>query len=126
MAQVDLTQQQFQPTNYQLHYQNYMSHHGLHGLSEQKWMYLISDSISFSGKFERAIRLKKPTEDVLFSWMEKIVLGGQCSALFVQNLQLDDFRTIRIKALCEQYAVTLVNLTSHTKLPDNLIVGPWH
>ncbi|GAC14837.1 hypothetical protein [Aliiglaciecola lipolytica] len=126
MAQVHSSELPFLPVNNQLHYQNYMAHFGLNGLTDSKWMYLIADNIRFSGKYEKAIRLTKPTIDRLFCWMEKIILAGNCSVLFVENLQLDDLRTQRIKALCEQQDVTLINLTLDSALPENLIVGPWH
>ena len=103
-----------------------MAHYGLNELSDAKWMYLISDRVSFSGKFDKAIRLNKPAQDTLFNWLEKIVLAGQCSVLFVENLPVDDIRTAKIKSLCEQNFITLINLTLDSKLPDNLIIGPWH
>ncbi|GAB2675934.1 hypothetical protein Q4574_04320 [Aliiglaciecola sp. 3_MG-2023] len=126
MAQVDLNQQAYLPINDQLHYQNYKAHYGLNQLSDDKWMYLISDRVSFSGKYERAIKLNKPSHDILFNWLEKIILGGQCSALFVEDLPIDDIRTTRIKGLCEQNLITLINLTLDSSLPDNLVIGPWH
>ncbi|MFA3790312.1 hypothetical protein AB6T38_04270 [Aliiglaciecola sp. SL4] len=126
MAQVDLNQQTCLPNHNQLHYQNYKAHYGLNGLSDAKWMYLISDRVSYAGKFEKAIKLNKPSQEVLFSWLEKIILGGQCSALFVEDLPIDDIRTAKIKSLCEQNFITLINLTLDGTLPDNLIIGPWH
>lgn len=110
----------------ELNFNNFKSVNGLHHSIEQKWMYLISNRIAFSEKLNGAIRLIMPENDALYDWMAKIVNGGQCSILFVEDLNLDDFRTLRIRQLCEQHNVTLVNLTVGEALPENLVVGPWH
>lgn len=90
-----------------------------------KWMYLVANSIGFSDKLSQAIKLNRPDNETLYIWLEKIVLAGQCSVLFVECLNMDDLRSQRLKLLCENMQVTLVNLTLDTKMPSNLVEGPW-
>lgn len=90
-----------------------------------KWTYLVANSISFSDKLSQAIKLNRPDDETLYIWLEKIVLGGQCSVLFVECLNMNDLRSQRLKFLCEKMQVTLVNLTLDNSIPSNLIEGPW-
>jgi hypothetical protein len=92
----------------------------------RKWMYLIANQINFATRCDDAIRVKKPSNQHLFEWMERIVLAGQCAVLFVENLNLDDVRTQYMKSLCEHHHVTLVNLTVDCPAPKNVLLGPWH
>lgn len=110
----------------ELHFNNFKAVNGLDYSSDYKWMYLVSNRIRFSQKLSGAIRVQMPDESVLYEWMTKIVLGGQCSILFVEELNLEDFRTLRFRQLCEQHGVTLVNLTIDDVMPENLVVGPWN
>ncbi|WJG07708.1 hypothetical protein [Aliiglaciecola sp. LCG003] len=114
------------PAYNKLHFQNFKALNGLSHLPESKWMYLLSNNIAFNSDVDGAIRLKKPNDEILFVWLEKIVEGGQCSILFVEELHLDDLRIQRLKYLCELHYVTLVNLTLDSATPKNLVVGPWN
>jgi hypothetical protein len=100
--------------------------HNIDSVGANKWTYLIANSIKFSAKSTNAIKLTKPTADLLFIWIEKIINAGQCQVLFIENLDLGDFRSQEIKQLCELNGITLVNLTVDTPLPNNVLVGPWH
>lgn len=94
--------------------------------ASHKWTYLISNNIKFSDKSINAIKLAKPATELLFVWIEKIISANQCQMLFVENLDLSNIRSQKIKQLCELSGITLVNLTVDTPLPDNVLVGPWH
>ena len=96
-----------------------------HRFVDNKWMYLVANAIGFSEKLTQAIKLNRPDDETLFIWLEKIVLGGQCSVLFVEGLNMDDLRSQRLKLLCEKMQVTLINLTVDTNIPNNLVEGPW-
>ena len=91
---------------------------------DQKWTYLLADRIKFDNAVQNAIRLKKPTGNVLLQWLEKIITGGQCSQLFVEQLDLNDLELMRIRHLCDQYGVVLVNLFTQPQY-NNVIKGPW-
>lgn len=90
-----------------------------------KWTYLVANSIGFSDKLSQAIKLNRPNDETLYVWLEKIVMAGQCSVLFVECLNMDDLRSQRLKFLCEKMQVTLINLTLDTDKPSNLVEGPW-
>lgn len=103
--------------------------HRLHGLVQRKthdkWMYLLSDTIAFSDKQQRAIRLSKPDDSTLVQYLEKIITGGQCATLFVEQMQLDEMNTQRLKHLSTLHQVSLVNLVVNDVKPGELIRGPW-
>lgn len=105
---------------------NNRAQHKVNAVGAHKWTYLIANSIKFSDKSINAIKLAKPASELLFVWIEKIINAGQCQLLFVENLDLNDFRSQKIKHLCELSDITLVNLTVDTPLPSNVVVGPWH
>jgi hypothetical protein len=100
--------------------------HSADAADNHKWTYLISNNIKFVDKSINAIKLTKPATELLFVWIEKIISAGQCQMLFVENLDLSNIRSQKIKQLCELSGVTLVNLTVDTPLPNNVVVGPWH
>ena len=90
-----------------------------------KWAYLISNQIQFSEKRPYSIRLPKPETKTLMSWLEKIVLAGQCANIFVEDLSIDEVNYKRIKQLCVEHHITLVNLSQKTDTQQNVIQGPW-
>ena len=94
-------------------------------LANNKWTYLVANAISFSDKLSSAIKLNRPDDETLYIWLEKIAMAGQCSVLFVENLNMNDLRTQRLKILCENMQVTLINLTLDTTMPNTMIEGPW-
>jgi hypothetical protein len=90
-----------------------------------KWTFLVANHIRFSEKQANYIRLTKPKQHCLSLWLEKIVIGGQCSSLFVEHLSLDEISFKRLKQLCIDYKVTLINLMPNKDQKDNVVKGPW-
>lgn len=93
--------------------------------SSFKWTYLIADNMQFSEKRPYSIRLPKPDNNTLVNWIEKIVLGKECANLFIEELTLDEITYKRIKQLCIDNQVTLVNLYQQHSSQHNVIKGPW-
>ncbi len=90
-----------------------------------KWTFLVANHIRFAEKQANCIRLTKPKQDCLSLWLEKIVTGDQCSSLFVEHLSLDEISFKRLKQLCIDYKVALVNLMPHNEQKGNVLQGPW-
>ena len=90
-----------------------------------KWTFLVANHIRFSEKQVNCIRLIKPKQSCLSLWLEKIVTGGQCSNLFVEHLSLDEVSFKRLKQLCIDYKVALVNLMPNKQQNNNVVKGPW-
>ena len=91
----------------------------------QKWIFLVANHIRFSEKPAYCLRLNKPKQNSLSLWLEKIVTGGQCSSLFVEHLSLDEISFKRLKQLCIDYKVSLVNLMPNNEQKGNVVRGPW-
>tara|TARA_R110002153_G_scaffold6556_3_gene29936 strand:+ start:10186 stop:10515 length:330 start_codon:yes stop_codon:yes gene_type:complete len=92
---------------------------------DHKWTFLVANKIRFAEKQTYCIRLTKPKQQSLSLWLEKIVTGGQCSNLFVEQLTLDEISFERLKQLCIDYKVALVNLMPNSLQKDNVVKGPW-
>ena len=90
-----------------------------------KWTFLVANHIRFTEKHDYYIRLNKPKQSNLSVWLEKIVRGGQCSSLFVEHLSLDEISFKRLKQLCIDYKVALVNLMPQNEQQGNVVKGPW-
>jgi len=90
-----------------------------------KWTFLVANHIRFAEKQTHCIRLTKPKAHCLALWLEKIVTGGQCSSLFVEQLSLDEVSFKRLKQLCIDYKVALVNLMPNSLQKNNVVKGPW-
>lgn len=90
-----------------------------------KWTFLVANHIRFTDKQNYCIRLTKPKQRCLSLWLEKIVTGGQCSNLFVEHLSLDEVSFKRLKQLCIDYQVALVNLMPNNEQKGNVVQGPW-
>jgi hypothetical protein len=90
-----------------------------------KWTFLVANHIRFADKQDYCIRITKPKQKCLSLWLERIVIGGQCSRLFVEHLSLDEISFKRLKQLCIDNKVALVNLMSHNEQKDNVVRGPW-
>lgn len=91
----------------------------------EKWTYLVANHIQFTEKQAYSIRIPKPKQVSLSLWLEKIVLGGQCSTLCVEQLSLDEISFKRLKQLCLDHEVALINLMPNNTQQDNVIQGPW-
>ena len=90
-----------------------------------KWTFLVANHIRFTEKRSYCIHLSKPKQCELSTWLEKIVTGGQCSNLFVEHLSLDEVSFKRLKHLCIQHQVALVNLMPTSGSKTNVVKGPW-
>lgn len=91
----------------------------------QKWTYLLANNIRFSDKQAYSIRMPKPEQSTLHLWVEKIVSSGQCAHLFIEQLSVDEVSFKRIKQLCTEYNVILVNLLRQEDMQNNVVQGPW-
>ncbi|GEA13179.1 deoxyguanosinetriphosphate triphosphohydrolase [Alteromonas sp. KUL49] len=92
------------------------------------WHYLLADSVSFKKDTHHAIRIQKPNKEKMPEWISKLITGGQCKTLYVENLDLDLQPTEceMIKKLCELFSVSLVNVKVSQESGDtNLVTGPW-
>jgi len=90
-----------------------------------KWTFLVANHIRYSGKPDYCIRMAKPKQYGLALCLEKIVTGEQCSSLFVEHLSLDEISFKRLKQLCLDYKVALVNLMPNNEQKGNVVQGPW-
>ncbi len=90
-----------------------------------KWTYLVANQINFTDKINHAIRINKPEPVKLMLWLEKIIISQHCSRLFVEELHLDEMSFTRLKQLCNEHNVTLINLTLTDATQNNVIQGPW-
>jgi hypothetical protein len=90
-----------------------------------RWTFLVANHIKFSEKKINCIHIIKPKQHCLSLWLEKIVTGGQCSILFVEHLSLDEISFKRLKQLCIDYKVALVNLMPNKEHKYNVVKGPW-
>ncbi len=90
-----------------------------------KWTFLLANTIQFNKKGGYAIRLPKPDNATLCVWLERIISGGQCASLFVEQMGLDEVNFARIKQMATEHNVTLVNLLHQDDLQTNVIQGPW-
>lgn len=98
------------------------------GDSGKGWNYLLADSVAFSKEVDHAIRIQKPEKEKMPEWISKLITGGQCKTLYVENIDLDLQPTDSdmIRKLCELYSVCLVNVrVDNTEKAGNLAVGPW-
>jgi hypothetical protein len=97
----------------------------IHVEHANKWTFLVANHIRFSEKQTNCIRLTKPKQHRLSLWLEKIITGGQCSSLYVELLSLDEISFKRLKQLCVDYRVLLVNLMPYKDQNNNVVKGPW-
>ncbi|WP_420935860.1 deoxyguanosinetriphosphate triphosphohydrolase [Alteromonas sp. A081] len=96
--------------------------------NDKGWSYLLSNSVAFSKDVVNAIRIQKPEKEKVPEWISKLITGGQCKTLYVENIDLDLQPTDSdmIRKLCELYSVSLVNVkVDNTQQSKNVAVGPW-
>ena len=92
------------------------------------WQYLLADSLSFRKEHAsntNAIRIQKPANEQLPSWIKRLITSGQCETIYVENLSLPKDEKIAIKRLCTQFSVSLVGLTINDSDTHNVVKGPW-
>lgn len=92
---------------------------------QHKWTYVIANNLVFCTQQPHVIQLKKPGKAVLALWLEKIICGGQCAMLFVEQLKLDEINKARIMQLCVSHNVMLVNISLNQVEHGEVIKGPW-
>lgn len=98
------------------------------GHNGKGWNYLLANSVSFSKDVDHAIRIQKPEKEKVPQWISKLITGGQCKTLYVENIDLDLQPTDSemIRKLCELYSVSLVNVrVDANEQQRNVAVGPW-
>lgn len=93
------------------------------------WQYLLADSLAFQKQHIRqhghTIRIQKPDSQNLPTWIKRLVISGQCEAIFVEDLQLSEEEHLTIKALCTKFCVSLVGLSINDEYNNNVVQGPW-
>ena len=98
------------------------------GSNDKGWNYLLSNTVSFSKSVDHAIRIQKPEKEKMPEWISKLITGGQCKTLYVENIDLDLQPTDSdmIRKLCELYSVSLVNVrVNNNNNEQNVALGPW-
>jgi len=98
------------------------------GHNGKGWNYLLANSVAFSKDVDHAIRIQKPEKEKVPQWISKLITGGQCKTLYVENIDLDLQPTDSemIRKLCELYSVSLVNVrVDANEQQRNVAVGPW-
>lgn len=96
-----------------------------HRQQSDKWIYLLANQLRFKRQPGHKIALPRPDAETTFSWLEKLIQGGQASAIFVENLVLDEVRRKRLLQLCKQMDVILINLNRQDTASNTLVYGPW-
>ncbi|MCU7553974.1 deoxyguanosinetriphosphate triphosphohydrolase [Alteromonas sp. ASW11-19] len=99
------------------------------GSGDKGWSYLLANSVAFKKEVTHGIRIQKPDQEVMPAWIARLIQGGQCRTIYVENLSLPEADSQRIRQLCTQYSVTIVNVTV-TPNPagmhgSNVLTGPW-
>ncbi|TDF41735.1 hypothetical protein EYS14_02480 [Alteromonadaceae bacterium M269] len=92
---------------------------------DKRWMYLIANNIEFKHKVAPTIQLTKPEDDMVGTWIEKLLVAGQARVIIVENLVLDEVTQCRIKKLCEEKQAIIVNVKVKNAHYGNLVFGPW-
>jgi hypothetical protein len=90
------------------------------------WSYLLSSSVSFKKDVDHAIRIQKPEKEKMPEWISRLVTGGQCKTLYVEDLDLDLQPTDSemIRKLCTLYSVSLINVRIESE-SAKVAIGPW-
>jgi hypothetical protein len=92
---------------------------------QHKWTYVITNNLVFCTEQPHVIQLKKPDKAALALWLEKIICGGQCAMLFVEQLNLDEISKARIMQLSVSHNVLLINISLSQVERAQVIQGPW-
>ncbi len=75
------------------------------------WSYLLSNSLAFNQDCRAGIRIKKPSDELLPNWIERLICSGQCHEIYVHDLNLEHEPGHHLKQLCKKYAVAIFNVT---------------
>lgn len=97
------------------------------GENQKGWSYLLADSVAFKKEVMHGIRIQKPDQEKIPTWIQKLIESGQCNTIYVENLCLNDEDKSRIQSLCQKYSVSVVNLTISVSQHEqqNVVIGPW-
>ena len=91
-----------------------------------KWTYVISNNLRMKAALPYTIQMNKPENATLVNWLEKVICGGECDLIYVEDLSVDDVLAQKLKQLCVFYGVTLVNVTTQHASDENVLRGPWN
>ena len=91
---------------------------------QRKWMYVISDTMRCRKGLEGVLHVPLDNKDEKAEALIHIISAGQASAIFTDDLVLDDIQQERIRQLCHQHDVVIINVTRPVR-DENLIYGPW-
>ncbi|MCV2884115.1 hypothetical protein OE749_05370 [Aestuariibacter sp. AA17] len=94
-------------------------------ISENKWLYVLSDSMTCHKSGKHIMHLQKPASHMVSSWLTRIITAQECGVLLVENLALNDVEKKRIQSLCEAYNVIVVNVVTSQVTRNNVVKGPW-
>jgi len=75
------------------------------------WSYLLAERVSFSKTVPYGIRIKRPSNETLVSWLEKLITCGRCHTIYVENLALSPVDVDTVVLLCQRRGVSLINLS---------------
>ena len=75
------------------------------------WSYLLAEKVSFSKTVSYGIRIKRPNNETLVSWLEKLITCGRCHTIYVENLTLSPVDADTVVLLCQRRGVSLINLS---------------
>lgn len=90
------------------------------------WSCLLAESVAFKKDVTFGIRIQVPNKETVPNWIKKLIAGGQCKTIYVENLNLPTIEREMIMKLCSQSAVSLINVSvTNNQVNDNVIVGPW-
>lgn len=93
--------------------------------SQLAWKYLLSEQVSFEKGVSNCIRIKKPSDDILAIWIEKLANSGCCDTIFVENLQQTQIFSSSLLSLCSKNGVSIFNLSvdavNHSIRVENLV-----
>lgn len=89
-----------------------------------KWQYLLSDSIKFAKPMTSGIRIQKPNQELVFTWVMKIITSGQCDSVYIENHKFADVQVAVMQQAAKLYQVN-VTVLDVVKETNNVIVGPW-
>lgn len=87
------------------------------------WTYLMANSLAFKKEVNHGIRIRKPEQARVPVWISKLVKSGQCRTIYVEDLALPANMASYIEKLCDEHAVSLVNVSFEDA--RNIVVGPW-
>ncbi|MBO1255720.1 hypothetical protein J3L16_08490 [Alteromonas sp. 5E99-2] len=102
-----------------------ITHKNHSALKQKSWSYLLADSLAFNKEVDYGIRIQKPCSENIPKWIEKIVVSGQCSSIYVENLKLKKSDKLFIEGLCHKHNVSLFSISVVKGANAKVVQGPW-